>query len=154
MKSVPLRNPLTALITSIFPTTRVTQQHEKKNNTQPHSNRNLQTSPFPVKTVFSQLSLSLLSQNVQLQMQTFRRSVCSWNTAASISSLQIAILDLFLAFNRRNHQILLSIRKTALYWHSQILRGLLRKKVNTGVPQGSVLGLLLLSIYTTPAAAM
>ncbi len=126
--------------------------------------------------MFNQLSLFLAQNNILDNNQSGFRSGHSTETAllsvtealrlaraASISSVLI-LLDLSAAFDTVNHQILMSILRkmdisgTALLWFESYLsdrsfrvswRGEVSKShlLATGVPQGSVLGPLLFSIY-------
>ncbi len=126
--------------------------------------------------VFNQLSLFLAQNNILDNNQSAFRSGHSTETAllsvtealrlarAASKSSVLILLDLSAAFDTVNHQILMSILRkmgisgTALLWFESYLsdrsfrvswRGEVSKSqlLATGVPQGSVLGPLLFSIY-------
>ncbi len=126
--------------------------------------------------MFNQLSLFLAQNNILDNNQSGFRSGHSTETAllsvtealrlarAASKSSVLILLDLSAAFDTVNHQILLSILRkmgisgTALLWFESYLsdrsfrvswRGEVSKSqlLATGVPQGSVLGPLLFSIY-------
>uniref|UniRef100_A0A8C1KNF9 Reverse transcriptase domain-containing protein n=1 Tax=Cyprinus carpio TaxID=7962 RepID=A0A8C1KNF9_CYPCA len=130
------------------------------------------------QVVFNQLSMFLIQNNLLDSNQSGFKSAHSTETAllsvtealrlarAASKSLVLILLDLSAAFDTVNHQILLStLRKmaisgTALLWFKSYLsdrsfrvswRGEVSKSqfLATGVPQGSVLGPLLFSIYMT-----
>ncbi len=133
------------------------------------------------RVVFNQVSL-FLSQNNKLDAkQSGFRSGHSTETAllsvtealriakADSKSSVLILLDLSAAFDTVNHQILLStlssldITGIPLRWFESYLTGLSFRvawggevskahQLVTGVPQGSVLGPLLFSIYTTSLA--
>ncbi len=137
--------------------------------------------PFIRRVVFNQVSL-FLSQNNKLDAkQSGFRSGHSTETAllSVTEALRIAkvdskssvliLLDLSAAFDTVNHQILLStlssldITGIPLRWFESYLTGRSfrvawggevskARQLVTGVPQGSVLGLLLFSTYTTSLA--
>ncbi len=126
--------------------------------------------------MFNQLSLFLAQNNILDNNQSGFRSGHSTETAllsvtealrlarAASKSSVLILLDLSAAFDTVNHQILMSILRkmgisgTALLWFESYLsdrsfrvswRGEVSKSqlLATGVPQGSVLGPLLFSIY-------
>ncbi len=128
------------------------------------------------RVVFNQLSLFLAQNNILDNNQSGFRSGHSTETAllsvtealrlarAASKSSVLILLDLSAAFDTVNHQILMSILRkmgisgTALLWFESYLsdrsfrvswRGEVSKSqlLATGVPQGSVLGPLLFSIY-------
>ncbi len=128
------------------------------------------------RVVFNQLSLFLAQNNILDNNQSGFRSGHSTETAllsvtealrlarAASKSSVLILLDLSAAFDPVNHQILMSILRkmgisgTALLWFESYLsdrsfrvswRGEVSKSqlLATGVPQGSVLGPLLFSIY-------
>ncbi len=128
------------------------------------------------RVVFNQLSLFLAQNNILDNNQSGFRSGHSTETAllsvtealrlarAASKSSVLILLDLSAAFDIVNHQILMSILRkmgisgTALLWFESYLsdrsfrvswRGEVSKSqlLVTGVPQGSVLGPLLFSIY-------
>ncbi len=128
------------------------------------------------RVVFNQLSLFLAQNNILDNNQSGFRSGHSTETAllsvtealrlarAASKSSVLILLDLSAAFDTVNHQILMSILRkmgisgTALLWFESYLsdrsfrvswRGEISKSqlLATGVPQGSVLGPLLFSIY-------
>uniref|UniRef100_A0A8C2BQ02 Reverse transcriptase domain-containing protein n=1 Tax=Cyprinus carpio TaxID=7962 RepID=A0A8C2BQ02_CYPCA len=130
------------------------------------------------RAVFNQLSMFLVQNNLLDSNQSGFKSGHSTETAllsvtealrlarAASKSSVLILLDLSAAFDTVNHQILLStLRKmgisgTALQWLNSYLsdrsfmvswRGEVSKsqQLATGVPQGSVLGPLLFSIYMT-----
>ncbi|XP_073682691.1 uncharacterized protein [Garra rufa] len=130
------------------------------------------------RTVFNQLSSFLVQNNLLDTNQSGFRSGHSTETAllsvtealriakADSKSSVLILLDLSAAFDTVNHQILLStlsslgITGTSLHWFKSYLTdrsfrvawgGEVSKtqQLVTGVPQGSVLGPLLFSIYTT-----
>ncbi|CAM4660588.1 unnamed protein product [Leuciscus chuanchicus] len=130
------------------------------------------------RVVFNQIFSSLTQNNLLDNNQSGFKSGHSTETAllSGIEALRLAraaskssvliLLDLSAAFDTVNHQILLSILKmkgisgTALQWFNSYLsgrsfrvswRGVVSKTQHlaTGVPQGSVLGPLLFSIYMT-----
>uniref|UniRef100_A0A9J7YHT7 Reverse transcriptase domain-containing protein n=1 Tax=Cyprinus carpio carpio TaxID=630221 RepID=A0A9J7YHT7_CYPCA len=130
------------------------------------------------RAVFNQLSMFLVQNNLLDSNQSGFKSGHSTETAllsvtealrlarAASKSSVLILLDLSAAFDTVNHQILLStLRKmgisgTALQWLISYLsdrsfmvswRGEISKsqQLATGVPQGSVLGPLLFSIYMT-----
>uniref|UniRef100_A0A9J8BXA0 Reverse transcriptase domain-containing protein n=1 Tax=Cyprinus carpio carpio TaxID=630221 RepID=A0A9J8BXA0_CYPCA len=133
--------------------------------------------PFIAKTleraVFNQLSMFLVQKNLldSNQSGSTETALLSVTEAlrlarAASKSLVLILLDLSAAFDTVNQQILLStLRKmgisgTALLWFNSYLsdrsfrvswRGEVSKSqlLATGVPQGSVLGPLLFSIYMT-----
>ncbi len=181
----------TSLLTGIFPTAfkqaRVTPLLKKPTlNTYLLENyRHVSLLPFIAKTlervVFNQVSL-FLSQNNKLDAkQSGFRSGHSTETAllsvtealriakADPKSSVLILLDLSVAFDTVNHQILLStlssldITGIPLRWFESYLTGRSFRvawggevskahKLVTGVPQGSVLGPLLFSTYTTSLA--
>ncbi len=128
------------------------------------------------RVVFNQLSLFLAQNNILDNNQSGFRSGHSTETAllsvtealrlarAASKSSVLILLDLSAAFDTVNHQILMSILRkmgisgTALLWFESYLsdrsfrvswRGEVSKSqlLATGVPQGSVLGPLVFSIY-------
>ncbi len=128
------------------------------------------------RVVFNQLSLFLAQNNILDNNQSGFRSGHSTETAllsvtealrlarAASKSSVLILLDLSAAFDTVNHQILMSILRkmgisgTALLWFESYLsdrsfrvswRGEVSKSqlLATGVPQSSVLGPLLFSIY-------
>ncbi len=128
------------------------------------------------RVVFNQLSLFLAQNNILDHNQSGFRSGHSTETAllsvtealrlarAASKSSVLILLDLSAAFDTVNHQILMSILRkmgisgTTLLWFESYLsdrsfrvswRGEVSKSqlLATGVPQGSVLGPLLFSIY-------
>ncbi len=128
------------------------------------------------RVVFNRLSLFLAQNNILDNNQSGFRSGHSTETAllsvtealrlarAASKSSVLILLDLSAAFDTVNHQILMSILRkmgisgTALLWFESYLsdrsfrvswRGEVSKSqlLATGVPQGSVLGPLLFSIY-------
>uniref|UniRef100_A0A8C5D126 Reverse transcriptase domain-containing protein n=1 Tax=Gadus morhua TaxID=8049 RepID=A0A8C5D126_GADMO len=133
---------------------------------------------FPSKTleraVANQLSSYLSSNNLLDPHQSGFKKAHSTETAllavteslraarASSLSMVLILLDLSAAFDTVNHQILLAalgIAESALSWFTSYLtkrtyqvtwNGSLSKPctLETGVPQGSVLGPLLFSLYT------
>ncbi len=136
--------------------------------------------PFIAKTleraVFNHVSVFLTQNNLPDRNQSSFRSGHSTKTAllSVVEALRLArvdskssiliLLDLSVAFDTVNHQILLStlltkgISGTALQWFESYLsdrsfkvswRGKVSKSqyLTTGVPQGSVLGPLLFSVY-------
>ncbi len=181
----------TSLLTGIFPTAfkqaRVTPLLKKPtlNTSLLENYRPVSLLPFIAKTlervVFNQVSL-FLSQNNKLDAkQSGFRSGHSTETAllsvtealriakADSKSSVLILLDLSVAFDTVNHQILLStlssldITGIPLRWFESYLTGRSFRvawggevskahQLVTGVPQGSVLGPLLFSTYTTSLA--
>ncbi len=181
----------TSLFTGIFPTAfkqaRVTPLLKKPtlNTSLLENYRPVSLLPFIAKTlervVFNQVSL-FLSQNNKLDAKQsgFRSGHSTETVLLSVTeALRIAkadskssvliLLDLSVAFDTVNHQILLStlssldITGIPLRWFESYLTGRSFRvawggkvskahKLVTGVPQGSVLGPLLFSTYTTSLA--
>ncbi len=130
--------------------------------------------PFIAKTleqvVFNQVSLFLSHNNkLDAKQSSFRSGHSTETVLLSVTeALRIAkaeskssvliLLDLSPAFDTVNHQILLStlssldITGIPLRWFESYLTGPKAHKLVTGFPQGSVLGPLLFSTYTTSLA--
>jgi hypothetical protein len=148
-------------------------------NYRPVSNLSF-TSKLVEKAVAAQLSQHLTTNNLQEVMQSAYRPCHSVETALlrihddilramdSKQGVFLILLDLSAAFDTIDHDILLSrlehmvgIRGTALAWFASYLEGRFQavhingatsqeSKLKYGVPQGSVLGPLIFTLYTAP----